>query len=59
MVFSPTSSNFRVVKNAKEFAKAIDDGQSGKERGIVLSGGLSFNLDKFQKTAQVGIESIY
>ena len=59
MVFSPTSSNFRVVKNAKEFAAAIDDGQSGKERGIILSGGLSFNLDKFQKTAQVGIESIY
>lgn len=55
MVFSPTSSNFRVVKNAKEFGAAIDDGQSGKDNGIVLSGGLSFNLDKFQKTPQVGI----
>ena len=55
MVFSPTSSNFRVVKNAKEFGAAIDDGQSGKANGIILSGGLSFNLDKFQKTPQVGI----
>lgn len=55
MVFSPTSSNFRVVKNSKEFAKAIDDGQSGKPNGVVLSGGLAFNLDKFAKTPQVGI----
>jgi hypothetical protein len=56
MVFSPTSSNFRVVRNTKEFGKAIDDGQANKSNGIILSGGLSFNLDKFAKTPQVGIQ---
>lgn len=55
MVFSPNSSNYRVVKNSKEFAKAIDDGQAGNPNGIILSGGLAFNLDKFAKTPQVGI----
>lgn len=56
MVFSPTSTNFRVINNTREFAKAIDDGQSGLPNGIVASGGLSFNLDKFAKTPQVGIK---
>ena len=55
MVFSPNSSNFRVVKTTEEFGKAISDGQAGKPNGIVVSGGLSFNLDKFAKTPQVGI----
>jgi len=56
MVFSPTSTNFRVINNTKEFGKAIDDGQTGRPNGIVASGGLSFNLDKFAKTPQVGIK---
>ena len=56
MVFSPTSTNFRVVKNANEFSQAIKDGQVGKPNGIIVSGGLSFNLDKFAKTPQVGIK---
>jgi hypothetical protein len=55
MVFSPTTTNYRVINNTREFAKAIDDGQANKSNGIVLSGGLSFNLDKFAKTPQVGI----
>ena len=55
MVFSPNSTNFRVVKNANEFSQAIKDGQAGKPNGIIVSGGLSFNLDKFAKTPQVGI----
>jgi hypothetical protein len=56
MVFSPTSTNFRVINNTREFGKAIDDGQAGLPNGIVASGGLSFNLDKFAKTPQVGIK---
>ena len=56
MVFSPTSTNFRVINNTREFGKAIDDGQTGQPNGIVASGGLSFNLDKFAKTPQVGIK---
>jgi hypothetical protein len=56
MVFSPTSTNFRVINNTREFGKAIDDGQAGLANGIVASGGLSFNLDKFAKTPQVGIK---
>lgn len=56
MVFSPTSTNFRVINNTREFGKAIDDGQTGRPNGIIASGGLSFNLDKFAKTPQVGIK---
>lgn len=55
MVFSPISTNFRVINNSKEFSKAIDDGQTGKPNGIILSGGISFNQDKFAKTPKVGI----
>ena len=55
MVFSPMSSNFRVINNSKEFGKAIDDGQADRPNGIILSGGLSFNQDKFAKTPKVGI----
>jgi hypothetical protein len=55
MVFSPRTTTYRVINNTREFAKAIDDGQRGKPYGVILSGGLSFNLDKFAKTPQVGI----
>ena len=56
MIFSPISTNFRVINNTREFGKAIDDGQLGRPNGVIAAGGLSFNLDKFAKTPQVGIE---
>lgn len=56
MIFSPISTNFRVINNKEEFGAAIDDGQMGRPNGVIAAGGLSFNLDKFAKTPQVGIK---